>query len=78
LKTITHTIDLVPEKIPKRYVIKVKKGTYKDNMEVGKTKTNIMFIREGMEAMVILGSINVIDNSNTFNSATFDKSLLHF
>eukprot|EP00253_Pinus_taeda_P030553 PITA_30553 len=39
---------------------------------MGKTKTNIMLIGEGMEATIVTGSRNVIDGSTTFNSATFD------
>eukprot|EP00253_Pinus_taeda_P021026 PITA_21026 len=70
-KTISHAIAAAPEKSGKRYVIKVKKGTYKENVEVGKTKTNIMLIGEGMEATIVTGSRNVIDGSTTFNSATF-------
>jgi len=70
-KTITQAIAAAPEKSPKRYVIKVKKGTYKENVQVGKTKTNIMLIGEGMEATIVTGSRNVIDGSTTFNSATF-------
>jgi hypothetical protein len=47
---------------------KVKKGTYKENMEVDKTKTNIMFIREGMEAMIVTGSRNVIEHLLTMST----------
>ena len=52
-KMITEAIAAASEKISKRYVIKVKKGTYKENVEVGKKKTNIMLIGEGMEAMIV-------------------------
>jgi len=69
-KTITEAIAAAPVKSSKRYVIKVKKGTYKENVEVGKNKTNIMLIGEGMEATIVTGSRNVVDGSTTFNSST--------
>ncbi|GLJ10794.1 hypothetical protein SUGI_0135310 [Cryptomeria japonica] len=70
-KTITEAINAAPEKSSKRYVIKVKKGTYKENVEVGKTKTNILLIGEGMDSTIVTASKNVVDGSTTFNSATF-------
>lgn len=68
-KTITEAINAAPAKSSKRYVIKVRKGTYKENVQV--SKQNIMLIGEGMEVTVVTGSRNVIDGSTTFNSATF-------
>jgi pectinesterase len=68
-KTITEAIDAAPAKSSKRYVIKVRKGTYKENVQV--SKQNIMLIGDGMEATIVTGSRNVVDNSTTFNSATF-------
>eukprot|EP00253_Pinus_taeda_P031992 PITA_31992 len=70
-KTISHAITVVPDKSDKRYVIKLRKGSYKENVEVGQMKTNIMLIREGMKATIVTGSRNVIDRSTTFNFATF-------
>ncbi|GLJ10795.1 hypothetical protein SUGI_0135320 [Cryptomeria japonica] len=70
-KTITEAINAAPVKSNKRYVIKVKKGTYKENVEVGKTKTNILLIGEGMDRTIVTASKNVVDGSTTFNSATF-------
>eukprot|EP00253_Pinus_taeda_P015834 PITA_15834 len=70
-KTISHAITAAPDKSDKRYVIKLRKGRYKENVEVGQMKTNIMLIREGMKATIVTGSRNVIDRSTTFNFATF-------
>ncbi|XP_020091999.1 pectinesterase-like [Ananas comosus] len=53
-----------------RYVIYVKKGVYKENVNIGKTKKNVMIVGDGKSATVITGSRNVIDGSTTFNSAT--------
>uniref|UniRef100_A0A0C9RIW0 Pectinesterase n=1 Tax=Wollemia nobilis TaxID=56998 RepID=A0A0C9RIW0_9CONI len=69
-KTITEAINKAPNKSNERYVIKVKKGTYEENVEVGKKKLNILLVGEGMEDTIITGSRNVVDNATTFNSAT--------
>eukprot|EP01018_Ginkgo_biloba_P027984 Gb_24564 [translate_table: standard] len=70
-KTIQAAVDAAPNNSKKRYVIRVKKGTYKEHVEVNKQKTNLMIIGDGMEATVVTGSRNVVDGSTTFDSATF-------
>ncbi|KAF8030183.1 hypothetical protein BT93_E2579 [Corymbia citriodora subsp. variegata] len=69
-KTVKEAIAAAPSKSQTRYVIHVKKGTYKENVEVAKTKTNIMLVGDGIKSTVITGSLNVIDGASTFNSAT--------
>ncbi|XP_010057974.2 pectinesterase-like [Eucalyptus grandis] len=69
-KTVKQAIAAAPSKAQTRYVIHVKKGTYKENVEVAKTKKNIMLVGDGMNLTVITGSLNVIDGSTTFKSAT--------
>ncbi|KAF8030602.1 hypothetical protein BT93_E2899 [Corymbia citriodora subsp. variegata] len=69
-KTVKEAIAAAPSKAQTRYVIYVKKGTYKENVEVAKTKTNIMLVGDGMDSTVITGSLNVVDGATTFNSAT--------
>ncbi|XP_077243531.1 pectinesterase-like [Tasmannia lanceolata] len=53
-----------------RYVIYIKNGTYTQNVQVGKTKKNLMLTGDGMDLTIITGSLNVVDGSTTFNSAT--------
>ncbi|KAH6767985.1 methylesterase PCR A [Perilla frutescens var. frutescens] len=69
--TVKEAIAAAPEKREKRYVIYIKKGTYEENVEVGKKKKNLMIVGDGMDSTVITGSLNVADGSTTFNSATF-------
>lgn len=54
----------------KRYVIHIKKGVYKENVEVKKKKWNVMFVGEGTGVTVISGDRNFIDGWTTFRSAT--------
>ncbi|XP_047308778.1 pectinesterase-like [Impatiens glandulifera] len=69
-KTVKEAVESVPDKGKDRYVIYVKKGTYKENVEIGKKKKNVMLVGDGMNSTIITGSLNVVDGSTTFNSAT--------
>lgn len=71
--TVQEAVDAAPEKSQSRYVIYVKKGIYKENVSVGKRKINLMIVGDGADATVISGSLNVVDGSTTFNSATLGK-----
>lgn len=54
-----------------RFVIYVKKGVYKENVEIKKSMKNLMFIGDGIGKTVVTGSKSVQDGSTTFRSATF-------
>ncbi|KAF8409519.1 hypothetical protein HHK36_005596 [Tetracentron sinense] len=69
-KTVTEAVASAPDNGKSRYVIYVKKGTYKENVEVGKKKKNVMITGDGMDLTIITGSLNVVDGSTTFKSAT--------
>ncbi|GLJ10790.1 hypothetical protein SUGI_0135170 [Cryptomeria japonica] len=69
--TITEAIKKAPNNSKKRYVIKVKKGTYKEHVDVGKWKTNIMLIGEGTDHTIVTGSGSNGSNYTTYETATF-------
>ncbi|KAH9796473.1 Pectinesterase/pectinesterase inhibitor 18 [Citrus sinensis] len=69
-KTVKEAVASAPDNSKTRYVIYVKKGTYKENVEVGKKKKNLMIVGDGMDLTIITGSLNVVDGSTTFKSAT--------
>ncbi|TXG47091.1 hypothetical protein EZV62_026385 [Acer yangbiense] len=69
-KTVKEAVAAAPDKSKSRYVIHVKKGTYKENVEVGKSKKNLMLVGDGMNSTIITGSLNVVDGATTFKSAT--------
>ncbi|KAI5677814.1 hypothetical protein M9H77_08764 [Catharanthus roseus] len=58
----------------KRFIIYVKRGVYKENVEIKKSIKNIMLIGDGIDATIVTGSKNVQDGSTTFRSATFAVS----
>ncbi|OVA02125.1 Pectinesterase [Macleaya cordata] len=72
--THTSVMDAVlasPDHGTSRYVIYVKRGVYKENVEIKKKKWNLMMIGDGMGATVISGNRNFVDGWTTFRSATF-------
>lgn len=77
-KTVKEAVAAAPNNSITRYVIYVKTGTYKENVEVGKKKKNLMMVGDGMNSTIITGSLNVVDGSTTFNSATLGKKLIIF
>lgn len=76
-KTVSEAVAAAPEKSSKRYIIKIKAGVYRENVDVPKKKTNIMFVGDGRTNTIITASRNVVDGSTTFNSATVGMSSLH-
>lgn len=72
-RTVSAAVAAAPEKSSKRYVIRIKAGVYRENVDVTKKKTNIMFLGDGRSTTIITGNKNVQDGSTTFNSATVGK-----
>ncbi|XP_059435303.1 probable pectinesterase/pectinesterase inhibitor 46 [Corylus avellana] len=70
-KTITAALQAVPDKSDQRFVIYVKSGVYNENVEVGKNKWNVVMVGDGMTSTVVSGSLNFVDGTPTFKSATF-------
>ncbi|XP_072984411.1 pectinesterase-like [Typha latifolia] len=68
--TIGAAVAAAPSKSARRFVIYIKAGAYFENVEVGKSMTNIMFIGDGIGKTVIKAGRNVVDGWTTFRSAT--------
>jgi pectinesterase len=69
-KTVAEAVASAPNKGKTRYVIYVKKGIYKENVDISSQKTNVMLVGDGMDATIITGSLNAVDGTGTFQSAT--------
>ncbi|KAL7133324.1 hypothetical protein ABFS83_12G133000 [Erythranthe nasuta] len=69
-RTVAAAVAAAPERSSRRYVIRIKAGVYRENVEIPKSKTNLMFVGDGQATTIITGSRNVVDGSTTFNSAT--------
>ncbi|KAK4423418.1 putative pectinesterase/pectinesterase inhibitor 6 [Sesamum alatum] len=75
-RTITEALAAAAKRRngTKRFVIYVKRGVYKENIEVKKSMKNLMFVGDGIDGTIVTGSKNVQDGSTTFRSATFAVS----
>lgn len=56
-----------------RFIIYVKRGVYRENIEVGLNNNNIMLVGEGLRYTIITSSRSVGGGSTTYNSATAGK-----
>ncbi|KAJ4874075.1 Pectinesterase/pectinesterase inhibitor 3 [Raphanus sativus] len=68
--SVAAAVAAAPENSNKRYVIHIKAGVYRENVDVAKKKKNIMFMGDGRTKTIITASRNVVDGSSTFDSAT--------
>ncbi|CAL9130794.1 unnamed protein product [Musa acuminata var. zebrina] len=68
--TISDAVAAAPSKSETRFVIYIKAGAYLENVEVGKSQTNLMFMGDGIGKTVVKASRNVVDGWTTFRSAT--------
>lgn len=69
-KTVSAAVAAAPSKSSTRYVIRIKAGVYRENVDVPSSKTNIMFMGDGRKNTIITASRSVKGGSTTFESAT--------
>lgn len=69
-ETVEAAVAAAPSKSKTRYVIRIKAGVYRENVEVEKSKKNIMFMGDGRNDTIITGSLSVKGGTTTFKSAT--------
>ncbi|KAJ7956584.1 Pectinesterase [Quillaja saponaria] len=78
-KTVQAAIDLAARRRGTgRFVIYVKKGIYRENIEVDKNNNNIMLVGDGLGYTIITSSRSVQGGSTTYNSATAGIDGLYF
>ncbi|KAG5244759.1 pectinesterase/pectinesterase inhibitor [Salix suchowensis] len=69
-RTITQAINEAPSYSNRRYIIYVKKGVYRENIDMKRKKANIMFIGDGIGQTVVTGNRNFMQGWTTFRTAT--------
>ncbi|CAK9324753.1 unnamed protein product [Citrullus colocynthis] len=77
-RTVSEAVAAAPNRSSRRYIIRIKAGVYRENVNVPSSKTNIMFWGDGRTTTIITGNRNVVDGSTTFNSATIGMSSYTF
>uniref|UniRef100_A0A7N0THH6 Pectinesterase n=1 Tax=Kalanchoe fedtschenkoi TaxID=63787 RepID=A0A7N0THH6_KALFE len=70
-KTISDALNAVPSKSNQTFIIYVKKGVYAENVVVATNKWNVVMMGDGSNKTIVSGSLNVVDGTPTFSSATF-------
>ncbi|GJN03663.1 hypothetical protein PR202_ga21134 [Eleusine coracana subsp. coracana] len=68
--TVSAAVEAAPAESAARWVIYVKRGVYKETVEVKKKKWNLMLVGDGAGATVITGHRNYVDGYTTYRSAT--------
>lgn len=71
---ISEALAEAPEKSERRFVIYVKKGTYYENVRVEKSKWNVVMVGDGMDAAIVSASLNFVDGTPTYSTATFGNA----
>ncbi|KAG6735574.1 hypothetical protein POTOM_061786 [Populus tomentosa] len=73
-QSLLITMNKAIEAHQMRFVIYVKRGVYKENVEIKKSMKNLMFVGDGIDATVITSNKNTQDGTTTFRSATVGVS----
>ncbi|XP_048433296.1 pectinesterase/pectinesterase inhibitor PPE8B-like [Pyrus x bretschneideri] len=73
-RTITEALAVAPSHSQNYFVIFVKRGVYKENVNIDGSKCNLVLIGEGMDVTTISGSRSFRGGWETFYSATFAVS----
>ncbi|KAM3323988.1 pectinesterase [Capsicum chacoense] len=75
-KTIKDAINAVPKKNTEPFVILIKEGTYKENIEIEKDKHNVVLIGEGPTKTIITGdrAVKNGEGMTTWHTSTLGVS----
>lgn len=74
-RTITEAVNAAPSYSNRRYIIYIKKGVYRENIDMKRKKSNIMFVGDGIGKTVVTGDRNFMQGWTTFRTATVGKYL---
>ncbi|KAJ4956346.1 hypothetical protein NE237_013129 [Protea cynaroides] len=69
-RSIAEAVIQAPDHSGRRYVIHVKKGVYRENLDLKKKKTNIMLVGEGIGVTIVTGNRNFMQGWTTFRTPT--------
>jgi pectinesterase inhibitor-like protein len=73
-ETLREAVGKIPKKSESKFIIHVKEGVYVENVILDKSKWNVMIYGEGKDKTIVSGSLNFVDGTPTFSTATFGKS----
>lgn len=73
-RSIMDAVNAAPSMSNRRFVIYIKKGIYKENVDMKRRKTNIMFVGDGIGRTIITSDRNFMQGWTTFRTATLAVS----
>lgn len=76
-KTINEAVQRIPLSNATQFIVYIKKGIYKERVEISKKMINVMFVGDGQTATVITGNLNFIDGTPTFKTCTLGNSFIY-
>lgn len=76
VKTIGEAVAMAPKKSPAPFVIYVKEGKYVENVLIDKHRWNVVIYGDGMRKSIVSGSLNFVDGTRTYYTATFGELLI--
>ncbi|CAH1425394.1 unnamed protein product [Lactuca virosa] len=71
VKTIKEAMGKVPKKSKTVFVIYIKEGVYMENVVLDKSFWNVMIYGDGKDKSIVSASLNFVDGTPTFSTATF-------
>ncbi|KAL7601958.1 hypothetical protein Lser_V15G25379 [Lactuca serriola] len=71
VKTIKEAMGKVPKKSKTMFVIYIKEGVYMENVVLDKSFWNVMIYGDGKDKSIVSASLNFVDGTPTFSTATF-------
>lgn len=78
VKTIKEAMGKVPKKSKTMFVIYIKEGVYMENVVLDKSFWNVMIYGDGKDKSIVSASLNFVDGTPTFSTATFGNFLDFF
>ena len=71
--TINEALSKLPKSSNQTFILYIKEGIYEEQVVLNKSFTNIMMVGDGPTKTRITGSLNFIDGTPTFKTATVGK-----
>ncbi|KAI3524906.1 hypothetical protein L1887_03575 [Cichorium endivia] len=71
VKTLKEAMGKVPKKSKTMFIIYIKEGVYLENVVLDKSFWNVMIYGDGKDKSIVSASLNFVDGTPTFSTATF-------
>ncbi|KAI3935715.1 hypothetical protein MKW98_022723, partial [Papaver atlanticum] len=68
--TVQEAVASAPNNSDTRYIIYIKRGSYKEQVIIEASKMNLMLVGDGMHSSIITGNLNKADGSDILKSGT--------